>query len=78
MGCMKRVRNCNGCKAYYQNHLHFKCELGYKLKTCSSKIFEGTQVVSHKPENGICPKPKTYDELFNSPTAWQIEQNEKK
>lgn len=69
---MKKVRKCNGCKAYYQSHWRFECELGYTLTTVDKTNFMGVVVPTHRPEGGVCPKPKTLDELFKATEARQM------
>lgn len=63
------VRNCNGCKAYYQSQYKYSCDLGYAIEVCRKKKMCGTTVPTHKPITGFCPKPKTIKELCNAPRA---------
>lgn len=72
---MKKVRNCNGCKAYYQNLWRFECELGYTLTAIDKKDVMGVFVPTHRPEGGVCLKPKNFDELFKATEARQMPYN---
>lgn len=63
---MKRPKNCNGCKAFYQSQWRFSCDLGYELKHIKIGSIKGVDILRHAPAGGYCPKPRTYEELFNA------------
>lgn len=63
---MKRPKNCNGCKAFYQSQWRYSCDLGYELKSIKIGSIKGVDILRHAPAIGHCPKPRTYKELFNA------------
>ena len=63
---MKRPKNCNGCKAYYQNMWRFSCDLGYELKSKKVGSVHGVDILTHSPLGGQCPKPRTLRELCDA------------
>lgn len=61
---MKRPKNCNGCKAFYQSQWRYSCELGHELKLTKTGSIQGEDIITPSPAGGQCPKPRTYKELF--------------
>ena len=66
---MRKPKNCNGCKAFYQSQWRYNCDLGYELKSERIGSMKGVDILRHSPACGQCPKPRTYKELFNAPRA---------
>lgn len=63
---MKRPKNCNGCKAFYQSQWLYSCELGYELKSQKIGSMQGVDILTHSPACGQCSKPRTYKELLDA------------
>lgn len=66
---MKRVKDCNGCKALYQSQYSFTCGLGFELSIVSGKKFIGVDIKKVSPKYGKCPKPTTYNKMFKCTCA---------
>lgn len=70
---MKRPRNCNNCRAFWQSQWRYYCSLGYKLKVTKIGEHKGVGIVNVEPESGECPKPLSNKELINAPKAYESE-----
>ena len=70
---MKRPKNCNNCRAFWQSQWRYNCSLGYKLNITKIGEYKGLDIVNVKPEKGECPKPLSNKELINVPKAYEIE-----
>ena len=62
---MKKVRNCNGCKAYWQSQWRHNCDLGYSQVIVKQTKVLGVDVPTYGPKGGECPKPKTLKDYWH-------------
>lgn len=61
---MKKVRKCDGCKAYWESAGRHNCDLGYSQKIVGKKMVLGVELAVCAPRDGECPKPTTLKDYW--------------
>lgn len=62
----KPKKNCNGCKALRGIGLEQECQLNYKISIEKKETDDPKTKVQIAIPLEICPKPRTYAQLYNN------------
>jgi len=61
---LKKVKNCSGCRGLYISNGSAECTCGKDIHAVGREETSLGELVEYAPRDGLCYKPRTYNEVF--------------